>query len=413
MYITGIVAEYNPFHNGHLYQLKLSKKLTHSDFVIAVMSGNFTQRGTPSIVNKFVRTQMALSSGVDMVLELPLPFATASAERFCEASVSLLNKTGIVNILSFGSETANLNLLKDIASLLAHEDNLLSSLIKKYLSNGYSFPLARQAAVLDCFNNNLPSLYCKETVKQTLQNPNNILGIEYIKALMKYNANIEPLTIKRQIAQYHDCNIYDHYASATAIRKHMLSNNLDSIKQCMPLESYSLLKNHTALMPTWDHMNEFLYYRLIFSNKSDLYSLWDIPKELLHSIINYSKNTLSASEMIDQVTSKTYTRATVQRSLLRILFNILDEDMKKLQTLDWIPYIRVLGCKKDASILLSHLHKHAHVPIITNLQSSYQTLNKEGRILLDYELRANAIYQYLVKNTSKYYQDFTHPFIKI
>ena len=412
MYITGIVAEYNPFHNGHLYQLNQSKKLTHSDFIIAVMSGNFTQRGTPSIVNKFVRTQMALSSGVDMVLELPVPFAAASAERFCEAAVSILNKTGIVNAISFGSELGDIHLLKDIANILVNEPPHLSELIKDYLSKGYSFPRARQAAIIDFFSITNPNHHLLENVKKAVENPNNILGIEYIKALIKYNTSISPLTIKRQVSNYHDTDIYSSIASATAIRTQLLSDRKAAIKQCMPFDSYNLLINHSHLIPTLDHLSDFLHYKLIFSNKSSLYSLWDIPKDIILSILNCFTEKLSILDIINKVTSKTYTRATVQRALLRIILNILQDDMNKLNDLDWIPYIRVLGCKKNATVLLSEMTKHASVPVITSLKSTYPHLSQEARLLLDYELKASHIYQYITKNSNSYHQEFTHPFIK-
>ncbi|WP_069997570.1 nucleotidyltransferase [Cellulosilyticum sp. I15G10I2] len=413
MHITGIVAEYNPFHNGHLYQLNQTKELTQSDFVIAVMSGNFTQRGTPSIVNKFVRTQMALSSGIDMVLELPVPFATASAERFCEAAVSILNKTGIVNTISFGSEIGNIDLLKDIAHVLSDEPPALSQLIKNFLSKGYSFPRARQAAITNYFSSAEHNLYSLEDIQKAVENPNNILGIEYIKALIKYNTNISPLTIKRQVSNYHDTHIYASIASATAIRTQLLSHQTESIKQCMPHESYRLLMEHAGSIPTLDHLSDFLHYRLIFSNKESLYSLWDIPKDMIFSILNCFTEKLSILDVINEVTSKTYTRATVQRTLFRILLNILQDDMHRLEILNWIPYIRVLGCRKKATVLLSEMTKHASVPIITSLKDSHSSLNLESKFLLDYELKASGIYQYITKNVRSYHQDFTHPFIKL
>jgi len=413
MYITGIVAEYNPFHNGHLYQLNQSKKLTGSDFVIAVMSGDFTQRGTPSIANKFIRTQMALSSGIDMVLELPVPYATASAERFCEAAVSIFNKTGIVNALSFGSELGDISVLRDIATILSDESPLLSQLIKENLSKGHSFPRAREKAVIHLFSTLHPNIHLQEQVKVALGNPNNILGIEYLKALIKYNSKILPITIKRKSSHYHDTQIHSSIASATAIRTQLKDCTHESIKHCMPPESYHLLMQHAHYTPSLDDLNDFLHYKLIFSNKPDLYSLWDIPKDLILSISKCFMEKRHLSDILNEVTSKTYTRATVQRALLRIILNILQDDMDRLQDLAWIPYIRVLGCKKEATILLSEMTKHAEVPILTNLGSSYASLTPEARLLLDYEVKAGNIYDYISKSPSAYNQDFTHAFTKL
>ncbi|MDF2612502.1 MAG: hypothetical protein K0S71_288 [Clostridia bacterium] len=413
MFITGIVAEYNPFHNGHLYQLNETKKLTNSDFVIAVMSGDFSQRGTPAITNKFIRTQMALSSGIDMVLELPAPYASASAERFCEAAVSLFNKTNIVNALSFGSEIGSIEILRDIANILADEPPLLSKLIKENLSKGYSFPRARENAIIHLFSSMSLKENEKAQIKSAIGNPNNILGIEYIKALLKYDSKILPLTIKRISSNYHDTHILSSIASATAIRTQLQSSEHAYIKNCMPSKSYELLIEHAGSKPSLDDLNDFLHYRLIFSNKSDLYSLWDIPKDLILSILRNFMEKRHISGVINEVTSKTYTRATVQRALLRIILNVLQNDMDRLQNLDWIPYIRVLGCKKSATVLLSEMTKHAHVPVITNLKTSYTNLTPEAKLLLDYELKASNIYTAITKNSSAYNQDFTHAFIKL
>lgn len=413
MFVTGIVAEYNPFHNGHLYQLNETKKKTSSDFIIAVMSGNFTQRGLPSIVNKFVRTQMALSCGIDMVLELPAPFAAASAERFCEASVSILNKTGLVDAISFGSELGEIDLLQAIARVLVAEPSQLSLDIKSYLSQGYSFPKARQAALTAYFSKSKAVHSSVEQLKNAVENPNNILGIEYIKALIKYNAPITPLTIKRQGSNYHDTQIYSSMASATAIRTQFSSGDTSSIKGCMPLQNYNLLMQHTHTIPALEDLSDFLHYKLIFSNKSSLYSLWDIPKDIILSILNCFTKKLSILEIIDEVTSKTYTRATVQRALFRIILNVLQSDMDRLKALEWIPYIRVLGCRKNAAVLLSEMTKRASVPVITNLKTAYPALSQEAHLLLDYEIKAGHIYHYISKNASQYHQDFTHPFIKL
>ncbi|MDF2878070.1 MAG: nucleotidyltransferase, partial [Clostridia bacterium] len=317
MHVTGIVAEYNPFHNGHLYQLNESRKLTQSDFVIAVMSGNFTQRGLPSITDKFVRTQMALSCGVDMVLELPVVFAAASAERFCEASISILQKTGLVNSLSFGSEMGDVGLLKDIATVLADEPPLLSGLIKDYLSQDYSFPRAREAALVHFFSQHLnySSQYDLDLIKSAVGNPNNILGIEYLKALIKYQSSIIPLTIKRKSSNYHDTEIYSAIASATAIRAQFkASDSAEAIKNCMPLASYELLLKHVQHMPDLSDLEAFLHYKFIFSNKLDLYAFWDIPDDLIHSLLKYFTKKNTFSRLIEEATSKTYTKATVQRT---------------------------------------------------------------------------------------------------
>jgi predicted nucleotidyltransferase len=356
---------------------------------------------------------MALASGIDMVLELPVPFATASAERFCEAAVSLFNKTGIVNTLSFGSEIGDITLLQDIATILINESPLFSKLIKEYLSKGYSYPRSRENAIIHLLSNSSLTTDALEQIKKDIGNPNNILGIEYIKALMKYNSSILPFTIKRQTSHYHDTQIHSSIASATAIRTQFKTSNTELVKHSMPCSSYDLLMSHAHNIPSLDNLNDFLHYKLIFSSKTDLYSLWDIPNDLILSILKCFVQKLHIADIINKVTSKTYTRATVQRSLLRITLGVLQEDMNILQHLEWIPYIRVLGCKKTSTILLSEITKHARVPVITNLSSSYSALNHEGKILMDYEINASNIYEFITKSSSNYNQDFIQRFVKL
>ncbi|PHV71105.1 hypothetical protein CS063_07175 [Sporanaerobium hydrogeniformans] len=410
MHVTGIVAEYNPFHNGHLYQLTYCKKQIGSDFVIAVMSGHFTQRGLPSIADKFTRTQMALHSGIDLVLELPVPFATASAERFSEAAVSLLHKTGCTHTLSFGSEVGNLELLQTIASTLSKETPLFSQTLKHALQQGESFPRARQKALI----HSLTALgFSPCTLEKILESPNNILGIEYLRALTKWESSIIPTTLKREIADYHQTVITAPIASATAIRQALLASDHTSISSCMPPSSFFFLPKEPTALPQWDDLGSLLQYKLMLSQKEDLYSIWDVPKDLMHSIYNTFSQTIDLETILTAVTSKTYTRATVQRAFLRLLLDIKKIDMLSLETHDWIPYIRVLGCRKTAFPLLKKLTQKASVPIITNLSKVKHTLSPEAQKLLTYEIRATQLYYYLCKKPSFYFQDYTQPFIKV
>lgn len=410
MHIAGIVAEYNPFHNGHAYQIQTLRDETHPDFVIAVMSGQFSQRGLPTIVDKFVRTKMALASGIDMVIELPIPFATASAERFSQAAVSLLHQTGIVDTICFGSECGDIDALNTVADTLLNPPPLFSTKLKEYLRDGLSFPRAREQALIDTLeidpahNNNFSPI---------INNPNNILGIEYIKALKQYNSRIQPFTIKRIQADYHDLHVTGEITSATAIRHLAHQNDFEIIKGCMPLTSFKYLEEALHYIPSYERLYSFLHYKLIMSSKEDLYALWDIPKELIHSILNYFPCCTTLDDLINKVTSKTYTRATVQRSLLRILLHITEIDMVSLEPLGWAPYIRVLGCRKEALSLLGELTKKSHCNIITNVGKSYSTLSPDEKCLMDYELKATALYHSLIPNPQGYNQDFTQSFIKL
>ena len=414
MKISAIVAEYNPFHNGHLYQLQKTKALSNCDFVIAVMSGNFAQRGIPCCTDKYTRTKMALASGIDMILELPFPFATASAERFCEGAVSILNKTNLVDTISFGSELGELKLLEQAASLLMNEPLEVSEAIQNDLRKGISYPRARVSALSNYLHTHLDSPHDAASIANILSTPNNILGIHYIKALLYYRSPITPLTIKRKTAAYHDDTIRTTIASATAIRKHLTLQNPQAIHQAMPPRSHDLFMESfkkNGVLPQLDDYSEFLQYKLSFSELRHFYALWDIPGDLLNSLLHAHKQHFKISEIIACVCSKTYTKSTVQRAILRILLEVDTLTLNALHSIDWIPYIRVLGCKKSAIPLLSELTQSSSVPIITNLGRQYGDLDPLAQKLINIELAATKLY-YLGARTPQYCnQDMTAPFI--
>lgn len=413
MHIAGIIAEYNPFHNGHLHQIISTKKQTNCDYVVIAMSGNFTQRGEAAIADKFIRTQMALKAGADLVLELPMPFATASAERFAQGAVSLFHHTGIVNTLSFGSECGDLDLLKCIAHRLENPSESFKTALKGHLKNGYSFPRARELALLEDLKSLNYSSSVYDSFATVIKSPNNILGIEYIKALEHFNASIEPFTLKRLTAGYHDLSLYQDIASATAIRAHLSKGCISEVASCIPITTSELLTATSYHQPHMNMLTPFLQYKFMFSSKEDLYSLWDIPNDLIHTFFNNYYTFNCFSDFVKACTSKTYTSATVRRALLRILFNIRTESIQNLEAISLIPYIRVLGCKKESQVILKHLSRHAKRPVITNLNKVYSNLDPLSKELIDYELHATKLYHYLTSQPHLYTQDFTQGFLML
>lgn len=264
MEIAGIVAEYNPFHNGHLYQINQTKFQTHADAIVAVISGNFSQRGEATITDKFTRTKMALLNGVDLVLELPVPVATASAERFAEGAISIFEQSHIISSISFGSECGDIATLTKIATTLIHEQDSVDRLIKEHLKTGLSYPRARQEALIEFLGTE--SLSNTTDLLETLKSPNNILGIEYIKALTKLHSTITPFTIKREGAAYHDSSIEGHIASATAIRNELLNGSMKHTTSMPP--SAATLLNPTSL-PSMERLSAFLHFKLMFSKAEE------------------------------------------------------------------------------------------------------------------------------------------------
>ena len=232
--VLGIIAEYNPFHNGHLYHLQKSKKMTNSEYTICVMSGNFVQRGDTSLIDKWTKTKMALDNGIDLVIELPTLYATSSSENFALGAIKILNELKIVDFLSFGSENCEIDVLNNIANVLYEEPKQFTALLSHELSKGLSFPKARENALLMYLNN-------IQKYSNILNQSNNILGIEYLKALKKTKSHIIPVSVKREKVYYNSHNVVDEYASATAIRELLKHNAYDEIRCVMPDNSYMLL----------------------------------------------------------------------------------------------------------------------------------------------------------------------------
>lgn len=231
--VLGIVSEYNPFHNGHILHFKKSLELTKADFTIAIMTGNFAQRGEPALTDKWSKTEMALRQGIDLVIELPTIYSISSAENFATGSIKILNSLGIIDYLSFGSEIGQIKPLNDVASILAKEPKEFSNILKSQLKSGLSYPKAREIAMQVYFGNS--PIYM-----EALQNPNNILGVEYLKALKKTNSSITPVTVKREYSEYNSSKIKNGITSASGIRD-MLQND-KNIHQVVPYETYEIIE---------------------------------------------------------------------------------------------------------------------------------------------------------------------------
>lgn len=414
MHITAIITEYNPFHNGHLYQIKQIKKKHPDGKIIIVMSGNFAQRGIPCVTDKYTRAEMALASGVDLVLELPVVYATSSAERFAQSAVGILHKTGIVNELCFGSETPNLEAMETLAQLLLEEPEEVSSHIKMLLNQGISYPQARMDACIRYIRNTSETISpSPEELISLLSQPNNILGIEYTKALKQYNSSIKPFALQRKTAQYHDLTVEGPIASASAIRSSINLQRTDAIKEAMPSSAFELLKPAMQNPVTLEDASSIFHYKMIMSEVEDLYAIWDVPNHLCHSLHHAGLAFHDLPTIIDEVTSKTYTRATVQRAILHLLLDIKTQDMLKFKSVDSTPYIRMLACKSDSRDVLARLTKNATVPVIINPAKAYTLLDPLAKCLLDYELRASKLYALLAHDPTLVSKDFTyHPFKK-
>lgn len=400
MKVVGIIAEFNPFHNGHKYLIEKAKELTGADYAIIVMSGDFTQRGTPAIANKFLRAEMALLNGADLVLELPAHYACSSAEFFAQGAVTLLNKLGVVDYLCFGSESGDIAKLYTVAKILADEPQEYKQQLKHFLKRGLSYPLARNQAL----EMTIPDFVNYEDVIKT---PNNILGIEYLKALIRSNSSITPYTVHRIGSGYHDYKLNVAYSSAIAIRQSlMLGNSLARIedqvpKNCRPLLLDNFMKKYPIFL---DDFSTILKYRLLTEVSNGFEKYADISPDLSAKIKKNVYKVDTINNFCDLLKSKDLTHARINRCLGHILLDIRQDDMEALKENGGIHYARVLGFLKDSDSLLTKIKKNTSVPLVTKLADAQKLLTAEGMEQLEKDVHVSHIYEMI--SSSK----FNHPF---
>lgn len=397
MKVTGIITEYNPFHNGHMHHLTLSRQRTDADYIVVVMSGNYTQRGIPALMDKYLRTQMALENGADLVLELPLLYATGSAEYFSTGAVTLLDKLGVVDSLCFGSECGTIAPFMQIATLLNKESKEYTSILQEALKRGDSFPIARKNALLSLS----PAI---NDIEEILSSPNNILGIEYIKALQMRNSSIVPYTIKRIGSDYNSSILEGERSSALAIRQSLLSNtDIKQVKSQVPTTVFSVLdREWQKSYPIFaDDFSLMLQYKLLSCDSSVLASFMDMSSDLSDKVKKNLKNFTSYNGFCDTLKSKDITYTRLSRCLLHTLLDITKEDLKRYKSLDYIPYARILGFKKESSELLGTIKENASIPMISKLADAPKVLSSDALSMLEKEITASHIYEAVVSQKFK------------
>ena len=316
--VLGIVGEYNPFHNGHLYHLEESKKMTSSNYTVAVISGNFTQRGSTAIIDKWSRAEMAIKNGIDLVIELPVLYATSSAENFADGAIKILDSLKVVDYVSFGAETSDIDVLNNFADILYKEPLKYRSFLTHELKKGISFPKARENALLMYLNGNRKYI-------NVLSSPNNILGIEYIKALKKHKSNIKPISIARFETGYNDVTYSGNIASATAIRNIVKNGGFDALRKLLPNSSYSVLIDSIKqghIVPDLSVFEKQIIYNLRSMFPEEIAELAEVSEGLEHSLKNAADSCNTLEELLNKIKSKRYTSTRLQRILLYALLNI-------------------------------------------------------------------------------------------
>ncbi len=405
--ILGIVSEYNPFHNGHVLHLKESLARTKADFTIAIMSGNFVQRGDTSIVDKWSKTEMALKQGIDLVIELPVLYSISSAENFADGAIKILNTLGIIDYISFGSELGQIKPLDDVAGVLAKEPKEFSEIIKRELKSGLSYPKARELAIQMYFGSS--PLYIN-----VLQNPNNVLGIEYLKALKKSKSTITPITIKRNYSDYNSTNIKNGIASATAIREMIIQNK--KIHSVIPFETYEIMEKaiqNNQIVPSLKVFEKEIIYILRRMTITEIANLPDVTEGLENKIKQASNSTNNLSELIEKIKSKRFTQTRIQRILIYALLNITKKDMLLSRRIT--PYIRVLGFNKHGKRIISAIAEHNPKAKIVVSVKRFLELNKNIYLqsMMMKDIVASNIYSLAYQNNPIANLDYTHKVLEI
>ncbi|MBM6690563.1 nucleotidyltransferase [Fusobacterium mortiferum] len=384
MKATGIVVEYNPFHNGHKYHLQKTKELNPNNIIIAVMSGDFVQRGEPSIIDRWTKTKMALANGVDLVIELPVFYSSQSAEIFAKGAVGILEELKCESMV-FGSESGKINELKRISTLQESEEFKIK--LKERLKSGDSYPTAHSSTM-------------KEILGESELNSNDILGLEYIKAIRYWKSSIIPMTLKREKVGYHDTNIVGDFASATKIREHLKKN--EEISSIVTQESFNTLKEYSNFT-YMENFYPFIRYELI-KNSNNLSDIQDMEIGFENRLLENAIKSINYDEFFKSISNRRYTTGRVQRvlthTLLALTTNITEEVKKS------IPYVRVLGFNSKGREYLSYLKKFDNSKIITSYKKMNENFSPEVCSLIEFNERSSQIYR-LINN----YNDYKSPII--
>lgn len=393
MKISAIIAEYNPIHNGHIYHINTTKEKLNSDGLICVMSGNFMQRGEPSIIDKWQRAKMALLNGIDLVLELPTIYAVSSAEFFAFGAVSLLNNLNVVHNLSFGSEYGSLDSFKHLAKILTAETDDYKIILKNYIKLGLPYYTARNNALSELLNENMDKL---------LKSSNNILAIEYCKSIIKLKSSIKPITVKRIGDNYNEENIKSNFPSATSIRKLIMNNaDLRQLEGFMPPSAYSELlemaKNNYDFASK-EKIFQYIKYKSLAS-QNNIGNIPDASEGLHNKIYNSIISSDNINQLILKIKSKRYSYTRINRILCQYFIGFENYNTGVLRS-NPCPYARILGFNDTGREILRFIKSSSDIPIYSKLpkkellddclkldiQSSnaYSLLNKSVKPMSDY-----------------------------
>ena len=420
MKITGIIAEYNPFHNGHEYHLEQTRKRLGSDYIVVVMSGNYVQRGAPTIIDKYSRAEMALKAGADLVLELPTCFATASAEYFAYGGVAILDKLHMIDDLCFGTESLDAVDVSEgnegikvavqnitgqfgkIADLLVDEPEEFKNILRAGLKEGLSHAAARSKAVGEILG---------EEYVTVMETSNNILGVEYMKALRKLESKIKPAPIARRLNAHNDMSIMEGFSSATAIRNAIYNKyDMNALSSTIPQYSLDILMDrYLDSFPIFrDDFSLILGSELLKAKEtSDLTRFFGISEDLANRILNLKNDFQTFVQFREDLATKSITKATVSRALMHIALGITDEDMRQLYDADAIKHVQVLGFRKDSEEIFSEIKRNSDIQLVSKLADVMRGGGQKDKMLLQ-NVNADEMYRMVAMN--KYKSNLKNPY---
>ena len=400
MKICAIICEYNPLHYGHLYHIQKAKELSGCDAVMCIQAGNFTQRGEPAITNKYVRARMALEAGADIVVQIPTAYCCSSAEIFALAGVKIANSFDDVTHLAFGCETENFELLKEIAKYFANEPKEYKEKLKKFLDLGDSLPVSRQKAIEELMKEDKVEFSEITETLNILTKPNNILAIEYLKALIRTKSKIEPIFTTRSNSDYNSADLNGKDSSATAIRTKLLSKQkIRAIKKLVPSFTYKLLKDDIDEfgLPDLNLYNDLCSYVVKTSLASDYKNVYDVSEGIENRFLESAKKFKDFNELLLDVKTKRYTYARLKRIVLRLLLKIDKNIVSEIYKMDKLPFIKVLAFNAEKKDCLSSVS--ANTNLIIRNSNIVRNPSEEYVTLANIEDRANAVFNLLLKKS--------------
>ena len=383
--VLSVIAEYNPFHNGHRYHLNESRRISGCKYAVAVMSGNFVQRGEPAAFDKYIRARAALNNGADLVVELPVCYACASAEYFAKGAVKLIQQAGVSDCLSFGSESGDINALEAVAKFLYQNSGEYVAALQKHLKTGVSFPAARKTAV--------EAVSVSDLDAGPLDRPNDTLGVEYIKAARSIGYKTRFMAVKR--AANLRVNPGALYTSASASRAAVYDGCLDDIKNAVPADMFQMIEQavKTGNGPyVFNNLSPLLHFIVKTRGVNYIKNIFETAEGLENRIVRSTGKYYQLKDIITDIKTKRYTLTKINRILLHIILNLTKNDYEMYERAGGPQYIRVLGFRKKSADLLNMLEKKAGLPVIMNLKKDIKKLPPLAEAMLKKEIECGNIF---------------------